>query len=48
MELGPPQFGLVGFQEQVEGLLGMRSRVGHPDVVQLLFGRWLQPFGELV
>ena len=34
----------VGFDEQVEGLVGLLTRVGHPDLVQHLFGAWLLPF----
>lgn len=41
-------FRLVGLHEQVERLVGVLLRVGHPDGVQLRLGFRLKPLGQLV
>src|SRR5690349_19393117 len=40
--------GLIGLDEKVEGLVSMRTRVGHPDLMELLFGTGLQALRQLV
>ena len=32
--------GAIGLEEEVEGLLGHRAGLGHPDVLQVLLGAW--------
>ena len=38
----------VGFQEEVEGALGILPGFGHPDVLHVLFGFLLQALGQFV
>ena len=40
--------GLIGLDEQIERLVSMRTRVSHPDLMELLFGTGLQALRQLV
>ena len=40
--------GARGLEEEVEGLLGHRAGLGHPDVLSVLLGAWLDGLRELV
>ena len=40
--------GPVSLHEEIKGLVGMLTRVGLPDIMQLILGSRLQPFGQFV